>query len=100
MVLSIDAFIPQCCRIATIPGRTGAPCGRSAPRENVSLCCGKALAAAAEDLNFEIADFLAQRIAIDPEEIGRAYLIAPSGCERHRQERMLDLPQHAMVEAR
>src|SRR4029450_11858249 len=59
----------------------------------------KTLAAAAEDLDFEIADFLAQRIAIDSEEIRRADLIPASGCERPRQERMLDLPQHTMVEA-
>src|SRR5215470_20103429 len=58
-----------------------------------------ALAAAAEDLNVEIADFLTQRVAIDPEQICGADLVAASGRKRHRQERMLDLPQHPMVEA-
>src|SRR5262249_33661753 len=58
-----------------------------------------ASAAAAEDLNVEIADFLAQRVAIDPEQICRADLVAASGRKRHRQERMLDLPEHPVIEA-
>jgi hypothetical protein len=52
----------------------------------------RASAAAAEDLDIEIADFLAQRVAIDPEQIRRADLVTARGRERHRQERMLDLP--------
>src|SRR5499427_5289214 len=59
----------------------------------------RASAAAAEDLDIEIADFLAQRVAIDPEQIRRADLVAASGRKRHRQERMLDLPQHPVIEA-
>src|SRR5260221_224711 len=59
-----------------------------------------ALAAAAEDLNVEIADFLTQRVAIDPEQICGADLVPASGRKRHRQERMLDLPEHPVVEAR
>ena len=51
-----------------------------------------ASAAAAEDLNVKIADFLAQRVAIDPEQICGADLVAAGGRKRHRQERMLDLP--------
>ena len=59
----------------------------------------RALAAAAEDLNVEIADFLTQRVAIDPEQICGADLVAASGRKGHRQERMLDLPEHPVVEA-
>src|SRR5438876_7846692 len=58
-----------------------------------------ALAAAAEDLNVEIADFLTQRVAIDPEQICGADLVAASGRKGHRQERMLDLPEYPVVEA-
>src|SRR5262249_42112979 len=56
-------------------------------------------AAGAIDLNFEVADFLAQRVAVDPEEIGGADLIAAGGRERRRQQRPLDLAQDAMIEA-
>jgi hypothetical protein len=52
----------------------------------------RASAAAAEDLDIEIADFLAQRVAIDPEQIRRADLVTARGRKRRRQERMLDLP--------
>ena len=48
-------------------------------------------AAATEDLDIEVADFLAQRVAVDPEQVRGADLIAARGGERHRQERMLDL---------
>src|SRR6201993_5411038 len=58
-----------------------------------------ALAAAAEDLNVEVADFLPQRVAIDPEQICGADLVTASGRKRHRQERMFDLPEHPVVEA-
>src|SRR5262245_16569357 len=39
----------------------------------------KALAVTAEYLDFQISDFLTQRVAIDPEQIGRADLVAASG---------------------
>src|SRR5215470_5309911 len=55
-------------------------------------------AAAAEYLNIEIADLLAQRVAVDAEQVGGADLVAAGGRERHRQERMLDLAQHPMIE--
>src|SRR5207247_4473932 len=55
-------------------------------------------AAAAEYLNLEVADLLAQRIAVDPEQIGSANLVAAGGRERHRQQRMLDLPQDAVIQ--
>src|SRR5215471_13287116 len=54
--------------------------------------------AAAEHLDIQIADLLAQRVAVDPEQIGGADLVAAGGGERHRQERMLDLPQNAVIE--
>src|SRR5882672_5456197 len=55
--------------------------------------------AAAEHLDVEIADLLAQRIAVDPEQVGGADLVAAGGRERHREQRMLDLPQNAVIEA-
>src|SRR5919204_4401387 len=97
-----DAFLQQCCRIATIPGREKLPCGRSAPQQESA--CKRNLkngsAAAAEDLDLEIADFLTQRIAIDPEQVRRADLVAACGRQRHREQRVLDLAQDAMVEPR
>src|SRR5437016_3568182 len=47
--------------------------------------------AAAEHLNVEIADLLAQGVAVDAEQVGGADLVAAGGGERHREERMLDL---------
>src|SRR5258705_13516490 len=61
-----DAFISQCCRIATIPRRipllnfavngTRSPQGPSAP--------------AAIDLNIEVPDLLAQGVAVEAEQVG------------------------------
>ena len=57
-------------------------------------------AGAAENLNIEIANFLAQRIAINPKQVGSPDLVT-AGCGKgHRQKRMLDFAQHAVVEAR
>src|SRR5262245_33828312 len=53
---------------------------------------------AAKDLNFEVADFLAQCIAVKPEQIGGTDLIAARGRESRRQQRIFDLPQNAMIE--
>jgi hypothetical protein len=51
------------------------------------------------DLNFEVADFLAQRITINTEEIGGADLIASRGRKRRRQKRRLHFPQNAVIQA-
>ena len=40
---------------------------------------------AAKNLNIEVADFLAQRIAIEAQEIRSSDLIAARGCQGRRQ---------------
>src|SRR5262245_6858751 len=56
------------------------------------------LTAAAEYLDVQIADLFPQRVAVDAEQVGGADLVAASGGERHRQQRMLDLAQDAVIE--
>src|SRR5947209_11620022 len=52
---------------------------------------------AAEHLNVQVADLLAQRIAVHAEEISGSDLIT-AGCRKCRgQERVLDLPQHPVI---
>src|SRR5690348_3608730 len=56
------------------------------------------LIAAAVDLDIEVADFLAQGVAIDAEQVGRAYLVAAGSGERGGQQRVFDLAQDAVIE--
>src|SRR6185503_19310979 len=56
------------------------------------------LIAAAVDLNIEVADFLAQGVAVDAEQVGRANLVAAGGGERGGQQRIFDLAQDAVIE--
>src|SRR6478672_4535591 len=58
------------------------------------------LIAAAVDLNIEVADFLAQGVAVDAEQIGRANLVAAGGSKRGGQQRIFDLAQDAVIEPR
>src|SRR5580700_5245775 len=75
-----------------LPGALG-PGGFGVPAALLS-------AAGAIDLDFQVADLLAQRIAIDAKEIGGADLIA-AGCRRcRRQQRAFDLAKDAVIEAR
>src|SRR6266508_4742956 len=63
--------------------------------------CGRSAlpsTAAAEYLDVEIADFLAQGIAVDPQQVGRPDLVPTGGCERYQQERVLDFAQYPVVE--
>jgi formate/nitrite transporter len=53
--------------------------------------------AAKENLNIEVADLLAQRIAVDAEKIGSTVLVAAHSGKRGRQERKFNLTQNAMV---
>src|SRR5262249_41820681 len=80
-----EAFVPHCCRIETNPGH---PPQDSSPS-----------AAGAEDLDVEVADFLAQSVAVDAQEVGGPDLVATGGRQGHGQERLLDFPQDTMVEA-
>src|SRR5258708_6928120 len=73
---------------------------RSRPQPPQSGRNTRASAAGAENLNVEIADLLAQGIAIDAEEVRGADLVAACGGERHGQQRVLDLPQDPVIEPR
>src|SRR5258708_39271038 len=53
---------------------------------------------ATKDLNIEVADFFPQGVAVDPEQIGSANLVSARCRQRHRQQRMLDFPQDAVIE--
>src|SRR6476646_1219685 len=57
-------------------------------------------AAGADDLDVQIADLLAQRVAIDPEQVGGPNLVPTSRRQRGGQERLLDFAQDAVIEAR
>src|ERR1700694_2747221 len=57
------------------------------------------LAAAAVDLNVQIADFLPQRVAVEAEQVGRADLIAARRRQRRSEQRHLDFLEDAMIEA-
>src|SRR2546423_1485667 len=50
-------------------------------------------------LDIEVADLLAQRIAVDAKEVGGADLIAARGCQGRRQQRMPPPARHAMIGA-
>src|SRR4029077_3943497 len=82
-----DAFIQQCCPIATIRGRIILPHAGPAPRRVPESRAAVLIDARAIDLDFEVADFLGQRVAIDAKEIGGADLIAAGRRQRRRQER-------------
>src|SRR5262249_39558014 len=77
----------------------GAPSRAVADRHHSNARIKNASAATAEDLNIEIADFLPQGIAINPEQIRRADLVTAGSGQSHREERMLDLAQDTVVEA-
>src|ERR1700690_1884018 len=56
--------------------------------------------AAAIDLDIEVADLLAQGIAVDAQKVGSADRVAARRRQRRRQQRILDFTQDAMVEPR
>src|SRR5215204_1268868 len=55
-------------------------------------------ARAANDLEVEVADLLAQGVPIDAEELRRPDLVAAGGGERGADQRRLDLPQDPVIE--
>ncbi len=108
-----DAFVQQCCRIATIPGRIdarsqkiGAPLVPLWDRPEGAdrhvwprrIKRRRASSAGAEHLDIQVPDLLAQRIAVETEEIGGADLVAAGGGQRDRQQRIFDLAQDPVVE--
>src|SRR5438067_4239415 len=59
----------------------------------------RTLPARAHHLDVEVADLLAQRVAVDAEQVGSADLVATGGGERGREQRVLDFAQNAVIEA-
>src|SRR5215208_7993405 len=57
------------------------------------------LPARAHHLDVEVADLLAQRVAVDAEQVGGADLVTAGSGERGREQRVLDLAQDAVIEA-
>src|SRR3954462_6425634 len=55
-------------------------------------------ARAADDLEVEVTDLLAQGIAIDAEELRRPDLVAAGGGQGGADQRRLDLPQDPVIE--
>src|SRR6476659_5432125 len=53
----------------------------------------------AKYLNVKVADLLAQRIAVHPEKICGPDLVAAGRGQGCRQQRVLNLPQHAVIQA-
>jgi hypothetical protein len=51
----------------------------------------------AVDLDVQIADFLAQSIAIDTKKVSRADLVAPGCGQRSGDQRAFDLAQNAVI---
>src|SRR5260370_35697316 len=60
----------------------------------------RASAAAAVDLDVQIANLLAQGVAVEPEQVGSANLVAPGRRQRGREQRHLDFLQNPWIEPR
>src|SRR6185503_20941841 len=61
---------------------------------------GKNLSAAGPDhLDVQIADFLAQGVAVEPQQVGSPDLIATGGSQSCREQWILNLAQDAVVQA-
>src|SRR3954447_26314587 len=92
-------MLPNCDNSAAVrPGKRSIP-SRLPP----ALCIegsDSLLPAASVHLNVEIPDLLAQRVAVEAEQVGRADLVAAGGGQRRGQQRHLDLLQDAVIKAR
>src|SRR5258708_15464225 len=53
-----------------------------------------------DDLYFQVPDFLAQRVAIDAQQVGSPDLVAAGRGKCRREQGVFDLPQDSMIEAR
>src|ERR1700748_3108240 len=58
------------------------------------------LIAASVDLNVQVANLLAQRVAVEAQQVRRPDLIAPGRRERRRSQRLLDVLAYAVIETR
>src|ERR1700747_2801944 len=65
--------------------------GRPAPENGLS--------ARSDHPDIEVADLLAQGVAVDPQEVGGADLVAAGGRKGRGKQGIFDLSQEAMVEA-
>ena len=90
-----DAFIQQCCRIATIPGRGQAPCHGTKPVAGTQS--RQPLVRITWISRSRI--FLRSVLRLSPEQVGGADLVAAGRRERRRQQRIFDLAQDAVIEA-
>ncbi len=61
--------------------------------------CRRALAQPPQRLEVEVANLLAQRIAVQAEDFRRFDLIAAGRGQRRRQQRRFEFAQHAVIEA-
>src|SRR5262249_56792971 len=93
--------VQHCRRMEKSPRRLTEPVGAGAS----PLAWGSetarpapASAAAPKHLDVEVADLLAQGVAIDPEQVGGADLVAAGRRQGDRQQRMFDFPQDAVIE--
>ena len=68
------------------------------PDDKASSGEGRNSVATPIHLNIEIADLLAQGIAVDPQQIGGADLVATRGGKRRRQKRIFDLAQNPVIQ--
>src|SRR5581483_3172258 len=59
---------------------------------------GTALLHAAQHLDVELADLLAQGVAVEPEQRGRLQLIAARGAQAEADQRPLDVLENAVVD--
>src|SRR6266496_5795176 len=72
-------------------GASGSPCTKFWKRRS---------AGGTDHLDLQLADLLAQGVAMDAQEIGGADLVAAGGGERRGDQRIFDLAQDAVIEAR
>src|SRR4029453_12183669 len=92
----------DCCRNATFPRRAD-KFEAGHPPLYLRVCLSREtpnLSAGAEYLDVEVADLLAERVAVDAQQIGGADLVATGRSEGCGEQRHLDLAQDAMIEAR
>src|SRR5262245_57291253 len=89
------AFIQQCCRKETRLWRCQAD-GDFSATPLLPSCIGST--AGADHLDVEIADLLAQGVAIDTQEVGGADLVSARCRQRGRQQRLFNLAQNAVIE--
>src|SRR5580700_824672 len=93
LVMLLYNNVAQLRQFVGIIFRHGAPGGFGLPAAFLG-------SAGAINLDFQVADFLAERVAIDAEQIGGTDLVAAGCRQRRRQQRAFNLTKDAVIEAR